>query len=162
MVGRFRHRGIDLDSLVSEGMFALMRAIDRFDPWRGNRFSTYVSRCMICAFGRLARHEAKYRRVFPRQLGTYWEQPAEENDTGLESESEAERLRTILTANAGELTERENLILSRRFPLNGDPRSTLEEIGNLMGLTKERVRQLQNGALAKLREIYRADTVSSL
>ena len=76
-----------------------------------------------------------------------------ERDDGLY----VERLRRALQANTGELTDMESTILARRFPQNDQPRSTLQQIGLAVGLSKERVRQLQNSALQKLREVLAAD-----
>jgi len=59
--------------------------------------------------------------------------------------------------NLAELTEREVDVLGRRFPVGDGPRLTLDEIGESFGLSKERVRQIQNRALAKLRSVLDMD-----
>ena len=64
-----------------------------------------------------------------------------------------------LDANLGELTDMESRILAKRFPASDRRRSTLQEIGDAVGLSKERVRQLQNSALNKLREVLECDPV---
>ena len=51
------------------------------------------------------------------------------------------------------LSERERDVISRRFGLRGKPAHTLQEIANLLGLSRERVRQIQAGAIARLREL---------
>ena len=57
----------------------------------------------------------------------------------------------LLRSLIGTLPDREVAILTRRFGLDGDESETLEEIGHQFGVTRERIRQLQNAALAKLR-----------
>jgi RNA polymerase primary sigma factor len=59
----------------------------------------------------------------------------------------------ILLLLIGELPDREMKILTHRFGLDGGEAQTLEEIGHRFGITRERIRQLQNGALAKLRKM---------
>lgn len=59
----------------------------------------------------------------------------------------------ILRLLIGELPDRETRILTRRFGLDGEEVQTLEDIGHRFGITRERIRQLQNAALAKLRKM---------
>jgi RNA polymerase sigma factor (sigma-70 family) len=64
-----------------------------------------------------------------------------------------ERLTGTLSSLLGHLSERERDVLSQRFGLAGKPGHTLQEIADLMGLSRERVRQIQAGAIARLREL---------
>jgi RNA polymerase primary sigma factor len=63
-------------------------------------------------------------------------------------------LRDILKRSLEELNERERRIIVLRFGLNGHSPLTLEEIGSILGITRERVRQIQNKAIARMREIH--------
>ena len=66
--------------------------------------------------------------------------------------SDREDLELMRVCVAESLTEREQMIICLRFGLDGGPRQTLDEIGTQIGITRERVRQLQNIALKKVRE----------
>jgi RNA polymerase primary sigma factor len=68
-----------------------------------------------------------------------------------------ERLQRALSENLGDLTALESRILAQRFPPETRARLTLKEIGDATGLSKERIRQIQNNALRKLREVLDAD-----
>jgi len=154
---RFRIEVLDDDDLVSEAMFSLGRAIDRFDPWRGFRFSTYACNVITRALSRRSKGENRYRRLFPVQHDASFDTAAE----GLDSRKELylERLHRALQSNLGELTATESIVLSRRFAADHEPTRTFEQIGSAIGLSKERVRQIQNNALKKLREVLSLDPV---
>jgi len=157
MIGRFSNRRSDEDDLLSDAMLALTRATDRFNPWRGYRFSTYACNVIARALMRRGKRESNYRRLFPVQHDASFERVANTADTG--SELYVERLRHILQENVCDLTEMETRILAQRFPDAEDPKLTFQEIGNAVGLSKERVRQIQNVALEKLREVLVGDPV---
>ena len=157
MIGRFSGKRLDEDDVLSDAMLSLTRAVDRFNPWRGYRFSTYACNVIARAIMRRGRRESNYRRLFPVQNDAGLEQPTEPLDesAGLY----LERLQRALESNLGELTELETEILSQRF-LNGQERKlTFQEIGRTVGLSKERVRQIQNIALGKLRDVLTADAM---
>ena len=65
----------------------------------------------------------------------------------------------VLDENLGELTDLETSILSKRFTSERQERLTFQEIGRSVGLSKERVRQIQNVALGKLRDVLQTDPV---
>jgi RNA polymerase sigma factor (sigma-70 family) len=156
-----RVANVDGDELLSEGMMALTRAIDTFDPWRGFRFSTYACYAIIRAFYRVGLKEAKHRRHEPVHFDTELER-GNWSDIYRAEESVlyAERLASILASGAVQLTPMEKGILARRFPLDiGLQSRTLADIGDEMSLSKERVRQIQNSALAKLRKALESDPV---
>ena len=75
------------------------------------------------------------------------------------AELRVERLTRALDGNLGRLTELESRIVAHRFPHNGIPRLTLRQIGDAIGLSEERVRQIQKAALGKLRNVLVADPV---
>jgi RNA polymerase primary sigma factor len=155
MIGRFGSGRLNEDDLLSDAMLAMARAVDRFDPWRGYRFSTYACNVISRALIRQGEREYDYRQLFPVQLDASME-PAE---TGSEPQGQlyVERLQRALEGNLGELTELEARILADRFPRNDGRGLTLREIGRAVGLSKERVRQIQNIALGKLRGLLASD-----
>jgi len=154
---RFRSGVLDEDDLLSEAMCALGRAIDRFNPWRGFRFSTYACNVMMRALSRRGKAESRYRRLFPVQHDGSYEKSTQPID--FHKELCVDRLRRALEHNLGELTEMEATVLSHRFPADRESERTFQEIGRLVGLSKERVRQIQNIALEKLREVLELDPV---
>jgi len=154
MIRRFKCHELDHDDLVSDALFALSRAVERFNPWRGYRFSTYACTAIARALINRSRRGLSYRRRFPFRHDVSFEL-SERVDT--QTELYAERLRHALEDNLGELDEREASVLAQRFPLDHAPQSSLGEIGRAIGLSKERVRQIQNNALRKLREVLAAD-----
>lgn len=156
-----RIANVDGDELLSEGMMALTRAIDTFDPWRGFRFSTYACYAIIRAFYRAGLKEAKRRQHEPVNFETELERGHwADIHRAEESILYAERLTRILMSGAVELTAMEKDILTQRFPMEiGMQGRTLADIGEEMNLSKERVRQIQNSALAKLRRALDCDPV---
>jgi len=156
MIGRFRSTGLDRDELLSEALFGLVQAVERFDPWRGFRFSTYACNAIQRAMIRSSRSADTYRRRFPVVHEDWHEEPELEDS---QTELYVERLNQALHHNLGELTDLETRILAKRFPAETEQRMTLQQIGQLVGLSKERVRQLQDRALTKLREVLEADPV---
>lgn len=156
MLRRYRARDLDNDEMISEGLFALARSVERFDPWLGFRFSTYVCNAVARAWGRRGEKETRYRRLLPVSHSDAHEQP-EGPDVG--TELFTERLHRILNGNLADLSRRESRVLSDRFPIDERPRRTLQQVAEAMGLSKERVRQIQNSALRKLRKVMEADPV---
>ncbi len=144
----------DGDEYVSMGLWALYRAALGFNPWRGNRFSTYACNAIIRGYWRVRKQSTRRRRV----LQDFMEANAERVATNNTREHKdltllRDRLAIVLDANAADLTPTERFIIERRFlrPKANKP-DTLESIGGLIRLSKERVRQIQTGALYKLRE----------
>jgi len=152
---RTRGRMVDFDELISEGNVALLRAINAFDAARGFKFSTYACPAIVKSFSRLLSKTGRARAVCPVQYD-----PAMERSTHQETSRDQTRLDTvtallrILVKNRAQLTDIEQRIIDTRFALHREPDQptmTLEEVGRVVGVTKERVRQIQNVALAKLR-----------
>lgn len=154
MMARFRSADLDRDDLLSEAMYGLVQAAERFDPWRGFRFSTYACHAIRRSMTRGNRRASAYRRRFPVQYDASFERPYHPEEG---RDLYVERLQRALDRNLGELTDLESRILASRFPPGNRRRSTLQEIGEAVGLSKERVRQLQNSALNKLREVLECD-----
>lgn len=161
LIGRSRFALLDRDEMTSEGMMALLRAADTFDPWRGYRFSTYACNAILRAFSRAAMQDSKRRsRVSGPYDVDFEKSDAVETLRGDERDLYAERLRGIMENDIAELTDVEKTVLRRRFPNDVDaPRETLEDIGREMKVSKERIRQIQLSAIAKLREAIDADPI---
>jgi len=160
VASRFRSSSIDDDDLLSESLLALIRAVDRYNPHQGYRFSTYACNCIARACMRRGRREQLRRQRFPLSFDISLERPVTEapaDEADLNTAYRVERLQRILSDNLGYLTELESRILSQRFPPQQQRRFTFKEIGKTVGLSKERIRQIQNMALGKLRNALEAD-----
>jgi RNA polymerase primary sigma factor len=156
-LSRFDSGDWDEDDRASEAMYALGRAVRRFNPWKGFRFSTYACNAIVRALMRRMRREHRYRRMFPVQFDVSCEQPV--RDRHFDDELYAEKLQRVFAGNLAGLTDLEAGIISRRFLVESPHGMTLQRIGHEMGLCKERIRQLQNTALRKLRAALDADPV---
>jgi RNA polymerase primary sigma factor len=155
MARRTRDKSVDLGDLISEGNLALLRAIDAFDVDRGFKFSTYACRAIFKAYGRLVARSGRYHALFPIEFdpALEWSNHREVRLEEARQDTLAE-LRQILRDNRAKLSRAEQTVLQSRFALDSKPLAeamTLEEVGQIMGVTKECVRQIQNKALAKLR-----------
>ncbi len=157
MMTRLRLAHAHYDDIHSDGLVALVRAVERFDPWRGVRFSTYACNLIVRDLINVSKRAARYRNLFPYQHDETFErpQPMPDHETGLY----VERLQRALDKNLAGLTDLETTIIEQRFPKDRPKRRTLQEIGKEIGVSKERVRQIQMKALGKLREVLDADPV---
>lgn len=143
------------DDFVGECQVVLIRSVTAFNPWLEIRFSTYAYTCLMRALSRLSRRQAADRLAHSVSLDAL---PCNEPCCAASPDEPADprlaRLGELFDRTPALLTAREQLILSRRFHLGGEsrPAETLEQLGHTLGLSKERVRQVQKGALRKLRE----------
>ena len=156
MAKRTRMSEVDFADLISEGNMALLRSVDKFDCGRGFKFSTYACRAIIKAFSRQGMKLSKYRQRFPSEFDPKFERSNHLETVRATGEKEAAaEVRHVVMSNTCDLSEVERAVIFHRFGLDqaaaDRPMLTLEQVGQLIGVTKERVRQIQNKALEKIR-----------
>jgi RNA polymerase sigma factor (sigma-70 family) len=165
MAKRSRLNEVDFSDLVSEGNMALLRAIDKFDVARGFKFSTYACRAILKAFSRAGVKLSKYRQVFPTDFDPKLERSDFMNKKREGHEDDCvDEIRRIIKENRADLTDIEQSVIEHRFAIGQrrqqNPEAeplTLEQVGQIIGVTKERVRQIQNKALEKIRQTLETD-----
>lgn len=166
MAKRTRLGNVDYAELISEGNMALLRSADKFDCGRGFKFSTYACRAILKSFSRVAMRTSRYRGHFPTEFDPSLERSEYQDQQRQDVEmSCVDELRDILKANTADLNEVEVKVIQARFAigqaLDDQAPKTLEQVGMLIGVTKERVRQIQNRALAKLRDQLEKDFLAA-
>ena len=158
MAKRTRLAGLDFNELISEGNYALLRSIDKFDCSRGFKFSTYACRAILKSFSRVAMRTNRYRGHFPTEFDPTLEKSdfIDRKRDNVESDC-VDEIRCIIDENRADLNDAERTVIRERFALDAPSLpakpKTLEQVGEMIGVTKERVRQIQNKALQKIRHI---------
>jgi RNA polymerase primary sigma factor len=139
--------------LVSDGNMSLIRAVEKFDFSRGNKFSTYASWAIMKNFARTIPEENYRRDRFVTGHEEMFEAAADNRADEHEYESALKRMQEAVKGMLGRLDDRERRIIISRFGLEGSSEQTLEQLGRELGITKERVRQIESRAQDKLRRI---------
>ncbi|MDB5173365.1 MAG: putative polymerase sigma factor, partial [Phycisphaerales bacterium] len=156
MAKRTRLGDVDFAEIVSEGNMALIRAVDKFNVDRGFKFSTYACRAILKAFSRTSLKSSRHKSRFPVEFEPDMEK-SDWSDRRRDAVEEdcIDELKAIVNRNLADLSQVEETVIRRRFnwEQNQDTPLTLEEVGQIIGVTKERVRQIQNKALAKIRNV---------
>ena len=138
--------------LVSDGNMSLIRAVEKFDYARGNKFSTYGSWAIIKNYARTIpdehRRRDRFRAADMELLQSATDRRTDEYQQRL---AETDRLKQVGKF-LDRLDSREQTIIIRRYGLDHDREpQTLKEVGSALGVTKERVRQIEAKAMEKLR-----------
>ncbi|MEI7458381.1 MAG: sigma-70 family RNA polymerase sigma factor [Pirellula sp.] len=142
----------DFFGLISDGNMSLIRACEKFDYARGNKFSTYASWAIMKNFARTIpdefRHRDRFRTSSDDVFTAHEDRRADNFSAEIDQAFRTDQIQKILHT----LDQREQQIIVRRFGLDHrfEP-LTLKEVGEEMGVTKERIRQLESRALDKLR-----------
>lgn len=150
------------DDMIGDCHIVLIQAVAAYNPWLGIRFSTYAYTCLVRALARLSqRLSADW---LARSLSLDALPDGEPRGKHVQDLSSAGQLRIdeYLRDDHPLLTAREKSIISRRFAMVELPGGqTLERVGAQMGLSKERVRQVQASALEKLRKALAVPATSA-
>ncbi|MFM8415373.1 MAG: sigma-70 family RNA polymerase sigma factor [Planctomycetota bacterium] len=146
--------------LVSDGNMSLIRAVEKFDYARGNKFSTYASWAIMKNFARTIPDEHRRRDRFRATDTEFLQEAADRREDEYQVRMAAsDRLRQVERF-LDRLDSREQTIIIRRYGLDHEREpQTLKEVGSALGVTKERVRQIEAKALEKLREAAAAEAM---
>jgi RNA polymerase sigma factor (sigma-70 family) len=160
MAKRMGIPNVDFAEMVSEGNMTLLRSIEKFDASKGFKFSTYAGRSILRTLGRLARNTNRYRQRFSAELDPkvgYVDPSSIRHECQVRDSVEA--VTDILSHNRARLSPIERTVVRERFDIGGQGKGrTLSEVGKMVGLSNERVRQIQARALGRIRAVLEQET----
>ncbi len=139
--------GLSLMEVVSDGTMTLMRAIDSFDIHRGNKFSTYATLALMKGFARSVPQMLARRASGTEAESTILDVADRRTVVAAERFLAREEVSHLLR----QLDSCERDVLRGHFGLDAGSPATYEELATRLGLSKGRVRQIEQAALAKLR-----------
>ena len=151
----------DFFDLVAEGNISLIQASERFDCARGARFSTYATWAIINNFAGRTRKDRRRRVRFATGREGLLKSLTDHRDSGRADAMDQEPSREIVPKILGCLNDREKMVIVRRFGLAGD-KQTLAHVGRELGISKERVRQLEFRAIKKLRTLAEVQKIDPM
>jgi RNA polymerase primary sigma factor len=144
--------------MVSDGNMSLIRAIEKFDYTKGNKFSTYATWAIMKNFARSIPAEHSLLERFRTGKEEVFQHSTETRGDQFREELINLRQRQMIMGILEQLDDREKDIIMFRYGLSqGAEPQTLEQVGTRLGVTKERIRQLEARALRKLRKIAEDD-----
>jgi RNA polymerase primary sigma factor len=146
--------------LVSDGNMSLIRAVEKFDYARGNKFSTYASWAIMKNYARTIPDDHKRRDRFRATDSEFLQSTADCREDEYQRRMAASDRMQQVGRFLDRLDAREQTIIIRRYGLDHEQEpQTLKEVGSALGVTKERVRQIEAKALEKLRDAAESENM---
>lgn len=155
-------QGDNFFELLSDGNVSLLRAVEKFDYARGNKFSTYASWAIMKNFARSIPDEKHHRERYVTGHEDVFDAAPDTRTDEKECLASAEQASHKVNRLLEYLDPRERQIIRMRAGLDNAEGMTLEMIGEQLGITKERVRQLNLRAMKKLRTLAGGDREEEL
>ncbi|HUP80248.1 MAG TPA: sigma-70 family RNA polymerase sigma factor [Pirellula sp.] len=159
IVKKFVNPQNGFNDLLSDGIVALIRAVDKFDVGMGFRFSTYATQVVRRSTYRSVMEKQLERQRYVVSIHENRLDVCDDQKVSSMSEHRWHDLRSRLSLMLDHLDRREKFIIRARFSLGGHRRiQTLQRLADKLGVSKERIRQLEQRALDKLRGMSEAIT----